>query len=201
MYADTAHAVGGAFGPDGENLFQANCVDEGATDNWQYPTPSISSGEIMVGYRHSLGLSGPVNCNYHDEVWEGVLRFDVSKLPSKHIAFALMKISAVDGINSPGNYVYEKQSNLSCVVEGGFAKSDDWEKKKQTTIPFDRDATTQLSDPNLSLDVTDMVNQWINGRPNYGIVLAGAGNLVEQDDKECLSVYQTGDLHIVFANY
>jgi len=169
--------------------------------------PNVPPGQFLVGYRDNADLTTDQNpnnpCIGLDDVYSGALHFDLSKLPKKPIAKAVLDIVAADGLldykNNFGEIVTSGHAAPACVARYGYAPNKQWLSPGQTLFPFEQVGSVGYNIGHTAIDITAMVDRWVSG-PNYGIILAGTGDGTTRDNLECLSLYGNVTLTISFKN-
>ncbi len=172
---------------------------------------------ITVGYLNRMTFyNGPAGqflpCNSFDDVYQSVLTFDLTKLPSRAIASATLTLAVtrgaknddpgpVDGTKT-GEDGTEVVSDVSCAVAAGFPtkfQTDSYGDLigvlSDTAVKFG--VATQST---LSVDLTGMVNTWLgpNG-VNHGVVLSSSEtSMPSPTNTECMTLYGNPQLTVTF---
>lgn len=136
-----------------------------------------------------------------DGSWRGLIRFDLSSIPpGSNVTQAIL-------------YLYEKDEKLGQVTYI-YRLATSWDETSVTwNTPWNNpggdfnNSTAYASYlPNqrncmITIDLTDLVQEWINGIPNHGMMLLSTGpnHILRYSSKEEIVVEQQPKLHVVYS--
>lgn len=141
-----------------------------------------AGNELFAGYvtRSNWGNQGP--CNWYNDVYQGLIYFDLTKLAGKSIYKATLQLEVVKaaynaGDAGGGDGSESGSSPVNCVATIGFPKNvnvgTDPAFPSPLHVTFDTANTQKGGIGKVSVDVTNMVHAWLSpGGINRGIVLS-----------------------------
>ncbi len=162
--------------------FAADCTYDGyvAMGGMVFNT---TNSYLLPGYPDSPPSGPPQNMETFGYAF---LKFDAADLPTEAVSEAYLKVEVMalqDGMNYPvaGSAdlnVYGVSSDVGGITSGtADAFRADIADTASDTIIVAHPAAEAFSET-IYLDVTDIVNGWIGGGDNYGLLLASPGGLM-----------------------
>ena len=168
--------------------------------------PDVQANQIQVGYYHATWD----NCNgYYNLASRGAVYFDLSNIPKNaFLNWARLEYDFPKNVALAFDDTATNQKKINCATRLMLGK-EEWMGKnfgsKVYWIPGESYLTlastlgtfaVKPGQPDIQLDVTDAVKQWIQGsHPNYGFVFrSGSEGLDHEDNNRCLANY--GNFHL-----
>jgi len=165
--------------------------------------PIDSSQNFTVGYMYT-GDEYTVKCNAHDsDIWRGAVVFDLSSLAGKLIRNATLHFGShltTNLVKTPLSIPpFVQDTQIACGTEIGTGRDAWW--GSAGWIEFDSFASGIPSGGGaIDIDVTAQIRRWSAGDPNYGFVMRGATEAIQQSNFRwgCLSYYSDISLAVEY---
>ena len=152
---------------------------------------------MLAGYEYTTYHDFQGDCN-DDSASRGAVYFDVSSLRGKTIVSAGLNLT-VD--SSTVGTDYHTDHFTSCAARLGTGQASWW----NYTDWIDGGVVLQPGEsqgPNVAYNVTQIVQSWASGTPNFGIVLFGAEeNFNAFTEKSCMTTYVSGSVGLEVKFY
>ncbi len=162
--------------------------------------PGPDFGTIAVGYSHYYDPDdGLISCpSLADIFYRGAVRFDLSHFQLHDFVRATLKFriqSSVRHDDVPN--IYADRPGVWSAAAGVDRATDDWidwqagdghdyVNGDHTQLPVPSD---QVEDPTITVDVSGMVRDWLNGNANNGFVFYGKDEGYPRNSEKLFSTY------------
>jgi hypothetical protein len=141
-------------------------------------------------------LEGDIQDDY---IYRAALLFDISSLAGRTIRSAHLAMSVDNAYLDPSMSweTIPSDHRTSCAAKIGVGLArwwsySDWIEDAIVLRPG------EYNGPDISMDVTPIVQGWRHGEPNFGIVLEGEEeNLNAFTEKGCITTYQPASIKLV----
>ena len=129
------------------------------------------SSYLTIGFQFesSEHFTGDLYCN---KIQRGGVMFDLGSLVGRPLQRAVLRLHVHYSSVGPLNDPYRRYASTSCVAELGVGKPGWWSSGGWIEAA-DWIGNPQRSGPNVNIDVTGVVRNWMNGADNNGFVLRG----------------------------